>query len=142
FALRRRHRSSSTVASRPSPCRISGPNLLNRSRAPPRSSCGASGWFTPSLMRSVVRQLADRVDQLAPGLDLGLLVHRDDDVALVLDRGDEIHHGQAVEFEITGEAGALCDLHALLVEGLDQGADARVYVGSFHDAQKRLRVPN
>ena len=65
----------------------------------------------------------DGIDQLADGLDLGLLVHADDDVELVLDRGDEIHHRQAVPFEILGEARASADLDALLVERLDQVAD-------------------
>ena len=50
-----------------------------------------------------------RIDQLADGLDLGLHVHRDEDVELVLDVGDEIEHGQAVPFEVLGEARALVD---------------------------------
>ena len=55
------------------------------------------------------RQPLERVDQLADGLDLGLHVHRDEDVELVLDVGDEIEHGQAVPLEVLGEARRLGD---------------------------------
>jgi hypothetical protein len=64
-------------------------------------------------------------DELAPVFDLGLLVHRDDDVEFVLDRGDEIHHRQAVEFKVAGKGGGVLDRDALLVEGFDQSADAK-----------------
>src|SRR3546814_17837530 len=68
---------------------ISGSNLLIRSRA------GA----VVSVIGSAL-ELFDRIDQLADRLDLGLHVHRDQDVEFVLDRGDEIHHRQAVPFAI------------------------------------------
>src|SRR3546814_19561229 len=58
-------------------------------------------------MRTVKRglplQFFHRGDELADILDLGLLVHADDDVERVLDLGDEIHHRQAVPFEIAGK---------------------------------------
>src|SRR5678816_4933583 len=105
-------------------------NLLNRSRAAPPSAAsrtsGRSAWFTPSLMRSALRELADRIDEVAVGLDSRLLVHADDDIELVLDRGDEIHHRQAVELEVAGERGVLGDGDVLLVERLDQLAHAAV----------------
>ena len=62
----------------------------------------------------------ERVDQLADGLDLRLHVHADDDVELVFDVGDKIEHGQAVPFEILGEARRFGHRRALLVEGLDE----------------------
>src|SRR3546814_1566042 len=52
-------------------------------------------------------QLFHRGDELADGLDLGLLVHADDDVECVFDLGDEIHHRQAVPFEVAGEGGGV-----------------------------------
>ena len=63
------------------------------------------------------------IDQLADGFDLRLHVHRDDDVELVLDVGDEIEHREAVPLEILGEAGCFGDRDALLVVGLDEVED-------------------
>src|SRR5207248_3157888 len=65
----------------------------------------------------------ERVDQLADGLDLGLHVHTDDHVELVLDVGDEIEHGEAVPLEVLSEARRLGDRDALLVERRDQLGD-------------------
>ena len=52
-------------------------------------------------------QLFERVDELADSFDLGLHVHRDEDVELVLDLGDEVEDGEAVPFEVLGEARGL-----------------------------------
>ena len=87
------------VDSKFSRCSISGSNLEKRS----------AQFGRP--------ELADRVDQLADGLDLGLLVHGDDDVELVLDLGDEIDHRQAVPFEVLGEAGRIGDSTPFLLNG-------------------------
>src|SRR5690242_5231584 len=97
-------------------------NLLIRSRSGASGAASAgSDWAacTASVMVSGL-QLLYGIDQLADGLDLGLHVHRDEDVELVLDRGDEIHHRQAVPLEVALEGGRLAQRHALLVEGLDQ----------------------
>ena len=64
-------------------------------------------------------QFFDRIGELADILDLGLQVHRNEDVELVLDIGDEIEHRQAVPFEVLGEARVLLDRDSLLVEGFD-----------------------
>ena len=42
---------------------------------------------------------------------------RDEDVELVLDRGDEIHHRQAVPFEVLGEAVASVTATPFLLNG-------------------------
>ena len=68
------------------------------------ASISASNLEKRSLNASSRLELFDRVDQLPDGLDLGLLVHGDEDVELVLDVGDEIEHGQAVPLEVLGEA--------------------------------------
>src|SRR3546814_16215972 len=68
-------------------------------------------------------QLFHRGDELADGLDLGLLVHADDDVECVFDLGDEIHHRQAVPFEVAGDGGGVGQCGALFVEGFDQAVD-------------------
>src|SRR4051812_43018844 len=90
-------------------------NLLIRSRSG-AIGCGFSGSasavFAPSVIASAL-QLGDGIDELADILDLGLHVHRDDDVEFVLDLGDEIHHRQAVPFEVAGEGGAVADRNAL-----------------------------
>src|SRR4051812_18867795 len=95
------------------------PSTMLRMVPLPRKSGG--GPFSPP--SSVVPQPLDGVDELANGLDLGLHVHRDEDVELVLDRGDEVHDDEAVPFEVPGEAGTLGQRDALLVEGLDQRGD-------------------
>ena len=64
---------------------------------------------------------ADRVGQLADILDLGLLVHGDDDVELVFDVGDEVEHRQAVPLEVLGKTRRLGDGDSLLVERFDEG---------------------
>src|SRR4029453_16964441 len=90
-------------------CSISGSNLEKRSFTDARSLAGL--------------ELLHRIDQLANGFDLRRAVHADQNVELVLDRGDEVHDGQAVPFEVLGEARRLADGEALLVEGIDQLAD-------------------
>src|SRR5438874_10309820 len=84
-----------------SACRsaISASNLEKRSRpwdgATPVSSAGSLGERAASVIASppssLVLQPLDGVDQLAHRLDLGLHVHGDEDVELVLDRRDEVH---------------------------------------------------
>src|SRR5690606_32863894 len=91
-SITRLNGSSTPLARSVSRVRMISSNLENRSRCSPVSTGGRSAWLTPSLIRGSLRcQLAHRVDQLAVRLDLGLLVHADDDVELVLDRRDEIH---------------------------------------------------
>ncbi len=50
--------------------------------------------------RSVIRSFLDRGDQLTDILDLGLLIHRDENVEFIFDVGDEIEDGQACPFEV------------------------------------------
>src|SRR5690242_10989556 len=101
FSITRLNGSVTPLWRRVSRCSISGSNLEKRS----------------ATRRG---QSLERIDQLADGLDLGLHVHRDDDVELVLDVGDEVEHGEAVPFEVLGEARRLGDGHAFLVERLDE----------------------
>src|SRR5688572_3199717 len=106
---------------------ISASNLEKRSR-PDGDSGGSSAGFIADWTASVilappsarVLELADGVDELPHRLDLGLHVHGDQYVELVLDRGDEVHHHQAVPLEVAGEGGGVAERDALLVEGLDQ----------------------
>src|SRR6059058_776004 len=72
------------------------------------------------------------IDQLTHGLDLGLHVHADDDVELILDVGDEIEHGEAVPLEVGGETRGFGDGRALLVEGHDQLGDFGVGFLAWH----------
>src|SRR3546814_10411589 len=80
-------------------------------------------------------QLFHRGDELADGLDLGLLVHADDDVECVFDLGDEIHHRQAVPFEVAGEGGGVGQCGALFVEGFDQAVDLILKSGAHGDGK-------
>src|SRR5690606_30384566 len=123
--------SSPPPASRPWRRAMMSSNLLNRSPVIAVSS---------SKVGSIAAELADRIDQLAEILDLRLLVHADDDVEFVLDRGDEIHHGQAVELEVASEGGFVRDLGALLVEGGDQRANAGIDVSAVHGQAPRARL--
>jgi hypothetical protein len=75
---------------------------------------------------SAILQLVDCRDELAPVFDFSLLVHADDDVEFVLDRGYEIHHRQAVKFEIAGKSGRVLDGDARLVVWGGEGADVFV----------------
>src|SRR3954451_2876201 len=104
LSMTRLNGSVSPVSSNVSRCSISASNLEKRSA-------------------TLGDQPLQRVDQLAHGLDLGLQVHRDEDVELVLDIGDEIEDGEAVPLEILGEARGLGDRDVLLVEGYDQLGD-------------------
>src|SRR5690606_27475140 len=54
------------------------------------------------------------------------------DIELVFYGGDEIHHRQAVELQIAGEGRRVGDLGVLLVERLDQRADAAVHLFTVH----------
>ena len=56
------------------------------------------------------------VDELADRLDLGLHVHRDDDVEFILHGRDEIHHCQAVPFQIMLESGRVAQRYTLFVK--------------------------
>src|SRR3569623_2011643 len=90
------------------------------------TAAGSAGNFSLVRSASVIEsrlQLLDGIDQLADGLDLRLHGHRDDDVELVLDRRDEIHHGQTVPFEVVLEGGRIAQRRALLVERLNQAGD-------------------
>src|SRR4051795_12618282 len=107
--------SVSPVSSKVSRCSISASNLEKRSV-------------------TLGGQPLQRVDQLADGLDLGLQVHRDEDVELVFDVGDEIEHGEAVPLEVLGEARGFGDRSALLVERRDQLGDFGVGFGAFGHA--------
>src|SRR5579863_867050 len=91
-----------------------------------------SGISESAGISGVTLQLDHGIDQLAVAFDFGLLVHADDDVEFVLDRGDEIHHRQAVEFEIAGKGRRIADGDALLVEGRDQFGDFRSGCGAVH----------
>src|SRR3954447_3906959 len=108
--------SVSPVSSRVSRCSISASNLEKRS----------------ATLRD---QPLQRIDQLADRLDFGLEVHRDEDVELVFDVGDEIEHGEAVPLEVLGEARGLGDGNALLVEGGDQLGDFGVGFGAVGHAR-------
>src|SRR4051812_7951006 len=84
---------------------IRGSNLEKRSRsgATTGGSIGsASAVWAASVIVSGLK-LHHGVYKLADCLDLGLHVHGDDDIEFVLDRGDEIHHRQAIPFEIALE---------------------------------------
>src|SRR5436190_5437273 len=114
----------------------------NGSVTPVESSCSRV-WMSGSNLekRSVNSfglELFDRVDELPDRLDLGLLVHRDEDVELVLDVGDEIEHRQAVPFQVLREAGLVRDLDPLFVERFDQGLHPGVGLGSVGHS----RVPS
>src|SRR6185503_2380389 len=61
-----------------------------------------------------------RIHQLADRLDLGLHVHRDDDVELVLDAGDEVEHREAVPLEVLGEARSFGDGDTFLIVRRDE----------------------
>src|SRR6059058_2808434 len=116
FSMTRLKGSVSPVLSKVSRCSISASNFEKRS----------------ATLRD---QPLQRVDQLADGLDLGLQVHRDEDVELVFDIGDEIEHGEAVPLEVLGEARRLGDRDALLVEGGDQLDDFGVGCGAVGHAR-------
>src|SRR3546814_13196324 len=100
-------------------------------------------------MRTVKRglplQFFHRGDELADILDLGLLVHADDDVERVLDLGDEIHHRQAVPFEIAGKGGGVGQIGALLVERFDQAVNLILESGAHgcvpKDGELRAAMP-
>ena len=99
--------SRTPVASSASRSAISAVELgeqIGRGRARRAASTGCVLGQQAGVGHRLSLQRLDGVDQLADGLDLGLHVHRDDDVELVLDRRDEIHHGQAVPFEIAGRS--------------------------------------
>src|SRR5438046_551096 len=101
-----------------SACRsaISASNLEKRS---PCAGLFGRRWMGRSSIGSAfVSQLFDGIDQLADGFDLRLHVHRDQNVELVLDRGDKIHHRQAVPLEVPGKCRCLGEGDILLVEGL------------------------
>jgi hypothetical protein len=70
---------------------------------------------------SVTPGFEQRLALLDQRIELGEEV--DEDVELVLDVGDEIHHHQRIPFEIAGEAGLLGKRGALLVERGDQARD-------------------
>src|SRR5688572_24927504 len=109
---------------------ISGSNLANRSWALLSDGGSPAAWRRAVVDMALPLELANGIDQLADGFDLGLLVHGDDDVELVLDVGDEVEHGQAVPLQVLGEPGLVADLDPLLVERLDQGLHPGVSVGS------------
>src|SRR3954468_8642486 len=96
--------SVSPVSSRVSRCSISASNLEKRS-----ATLGS--------------EPLQCVDQLADRLNLGLQVHRDEDVEFVFDVGDEIEDGEAVPLEVLGEARGFGDRNALPIEGRDQLGD-------------------
>src|SRR4051812_28770672 len=79
------------VDSKVSRCSISGSNLESRSST------------------LIALQRRHCVDQLAYGLDLGLLVHGDQDVEFVFDIGHEIEDGEAIPLEVLSKAGRLFD---------------------------------
>src|SRR3990167_9494434 len=113
FSITRLYGSSTPLASRFWRMAITSSNLEKRSPA----------GLVPSLMVwrfLLVLKLRHSIDKLAEILDLGLLVHADDDVEFILDRGHEIHHRKAVEFKVIGKCGCAADLDTLLVEGFDQ----------------------
>jgi hypothetical protein len=66
--------------------------------------------------------------KLADRLDLGLHVHRDQDIELVFDCRHEVHHGKAVPLEIARERRSFRQRHALLVERLDLLCNLGEYV--------------
>src|SRR5579871_446715 len=107
--------SSTPVSSSPSRMAMRSSNLVRRS---------TGGAIVSVMAVPSARQLDHGVDQLPVGFDLGLLVHADDDIELVLDRRHEIHHRQAVELEIARERGGIGDRDLLLVEGGDQRGNA------------------
>src|SRR5688500_17225105 len=96
---------------------MSPSNLDIRSRSGATAS-GFSGSESAVCIASVMSglQFLHRIHELADSLDLGLHVHRDEDVELILDCRDEIHHGQAIPFEIAREGRAVGERDALLVE--------------------------
>src|SRR2546430_5142600 len=127
-SITRLNGSVSPVSRRVSRCSITESNLEKRSvmRSPRHSRLAEEIWvpaFAGMTSKRSRFQLLKRVDELADGLDLGLHVHRDEDVELVFDIGDEIEDGEAVPLEVLGEARAFRDRDALLVEGLDELED-------------------
>src|SRR5690348_14407718 len=98
FSMTRLKGSVTPLSSRVSRCSISPSNLEKRS--------ATSG-----------SQPLEGIDELAHGLDLGLHVHRNDHIKLVLHVGDEVEDGEAVPLEVLREARCLGDRHPLLVEG-------------------------
>src|SRR4030095_10072646 len=86
FSITRPNGSVTPVDKSCSRVSISGSNLLKRS------------------VNSCCLELFDRVDQLLHRFDLGLLVHRDENIELIFNVGDEIEHRQAVPLQILGKA--------------------------------------
>src|SRR3546814_1046418 len=125
FSITRLYGSSTPLANRFWRRAMISSNLEKRSPA----------GLMPSLMvwRSLlILKLCHRIDKLAEILDLGLLVHADDDVELVFDRRHEIHHSKAVEFKVDGKSGCAADLDALLVERFGQRTDGSINFGTVH----------
>src|SRR3569833_561580 len=123
FSITRLNGSSCPLASRFARSAMISSNLLNRSvidsLIPFALSLSKGSTFLsplPNAKRSFDKlrtngvwgsflQFLHRIDQLAEVFDLGLLVHRDDDVELVLDRGDEIFFCLVVVFVVGRDRG-------------------------------------
>eukprot|EP01035_Chromulina_nebulosa_P004223 gene4224-5764_t len=67
--------------------RPSNLDIRSRSGAIVAGFSGSASATSPASLIASALQLLHRIDQLADILDLGLHVHRDDDLELVLDRG-------------------------------------------------------
>ena len=105
FSITRLNGSVTPVASSVSRCSISGSNFEKRSV-------------------TVALQLARRASTSWPTVSISACMFiADQDVELVLDRGDEIQHRQAVPLEVLGEARASVTATPFLLKGSISSSD-------------------
>src|SRR3546814_16576401 len=76
------------------------------------------------------RELCDGIGELADCFEFGKHVQGQDDVPFILDRRDQIHHGERIQLEIAGETYRLPKHNALLVERIDELKDAGEDLGA------------
>src|SRR3546814_15267169 len=76
------------------------------------------------------RELCDGIGELADCFEFGKHVQGQDDVPFILNRRDQIHHGERIQLEIAGETYRLPKHNALLVERIDELKDAGEDMGA------------